>query len=375
MRFITTLRLLEFALIGISLAFLIKASNTKVALYLMAGALGLNLADRAQISRRLEKKAISESERLSTQVEGLIQTVPTLAGKTNVEGQIAHLQAQIETLPVPSEPVDLTAVEDEIASLNTRLSPLVELDPAQIQNDFSSLREEQKQLTQRLEELPTTEGLLVSLEQTTASVTNWAEQLVEHIQTIRPYNYELIDTDKSHSLLFKAIRESQENLILVSPWLSERVIDEGFIGLLRDALKRPELKIQIGWGYWQDTNKLNQAEVVTLNIDAFLYLVEENHNSERKDPTQKLWKYSAVRKLYSLGAEPELKDHLCLKLIGTHQKYLVCDHRFALITSHNFLSAKPGKDDLEMGIRTDDPIVINELIKEFEQSRNLAVRR
>lgn len=200
-----------------------------------------------------------------------------------------------------------------------------------------------------------------------------AQQWTDLIQAIRPYTYELIDTDKSHKLLFKALNESQEKLILVSPWLSENIIDDKFISLLRKTLEQSELKIHFGFGHWQDTNKIWQAERATLSIDAFLNLVEENDNLKRKGSNQKPWKYTAVTKLRNLQAH--FKDQLSLQLIGTHQKYLVCDHKFALITSHNFLSAKPGKDDLELGIRTDDPIIINKLIKEFEQSRNLEVQR
>lgn len=85
MRSILTLRIFEFLLIGASLVFLVEASNRKVPLYLMAGALGLNFVERTQISRRLEERAINESERLRTKIEGLTQTVPTLAGKTEVE--------------------------------------------------------------------------------------------------------------------------------------------------------------------------------------------------------------------------------------------------------------------------------------------------
>jgi hypothetical protein len=358
MRFIWTLHFLEFALIGMSLAFLVKASNTKVSLYLMAGALGLNLADRIRISRRLEKRAISESERLSTKIEGLMQAVPKLAGKIDVEDQIAALQTQIKALPPPPEPVDLTALESEIASLNTRLSPLEELNPVQIQNDFSSLREKQGQLSERLEELPTTEGLFEGLEQTTASVINWAEHLIEHIQTIRPYDYHLVcDRGKSREELINAPKETQYHLILVNPWLTKAAISgEVRVEIRKALIREPKVRIDIGWGHWEDI------------------ALDERTKITRKDFLDRVelrWKYNAMRFLEQ--QERRHQNRFKLKLLGTHEKYLVCDHKFAILGSHNFLTSGDSSTEREVGIRTDDPNIIKDLIDRFKKAPNLEI--
>lgn len=331
MRFIRNWQFWEFALIGLSLASLLSTSNTKVSITLMAGALGLNLADRTRISRRLEKRAVSESEQLRERIEGLSQKVPTLAGKTELQDQIERLETQIEALPTPPKPVpvDLTAVESEISSLNNRLSPLVELDPEKIQNDFSSLREEQEQLTQRLEELPATEELLVGLEQTTDSLTIWAEQIVEHIQTIRPYRSRLIKGRKeSRQELIKALKHTEHYLILVNPWLTTEAIDEEVMEMLGKALKKPNVQIDIGWGFWKDVGKGDPYPITRKHFREL---------AKPKDPEKEDWKYAALDLLEDLEREHSKKFRL--KLMGTHEKLIVWDDRFAVVGSHNFLTS------------------------------------
>lgn len=361
MRFTQFFQLSELVLVVAALVVVWGTSNTKVSLSLLTGALGLNIADRTRISRRLETKAIIESERLRTEIEGLSQTVPTLAEKTEVEDEIEQLQTQIKALPPPPKPVDLAAVESEIASLNTRFSPLVELDPARIQNDFSSLREEQEQLNQRLEELPATEELLVGLEQTTDSLTIWAEQIVEHIQTIRPYRSRLIKGRKeSRKELIKALRQTEHHLILVNPWLTTEAIDEKVMEMLEEALKKPNVQIDIGWGFWKDVGK---GDPYPITRKYFRKLAKP------KDPEEEDWKYAALDLLEDL--EREHSERFRLKLMGTHEKLMVWDDRFAVVGSHNFLtSSTKQKKVREIGIKTDDPNIIKKLVEEFENATN-----
>lgn len=61
-------------------------------------------------------------------------------------------------------------------------------------------------------------------------------------------------------------------------------------------------------------------------------------------------------------------------MLYTHQKYLVCDDKFAMIGSHNFLTSNPKgysyNRDAEAGIRTDDPIFIKNIIERYESNKD-----
>ena len=82
---------------------------------------------------------------------------------------------------------------------------------------------------------------------------------------------------------------------------------------------------------------------------------------------------SELRKLKQLYPK-----HFQLKLIGTHAKVWVCDYKFAVVTSANFLCSKPGNTDNcheEIGIWTNNINNIQNLINYFSKAPNLAAKK
>lgn len=57
--------------------------------------------------------------------------------------------------------------------------------------------------------------------------------------------------------------------------------------------------------------------------------------------------------------------------MGTHEKYMVCDEQFAVIGSHNFLVSTASKSELELGIKTNDPNIIRQIVQKFEKAQDL----
>jgi phosphatidylserine/phosphatidylglycerophosphate/cardiolipin synthase-like enzyme len=55
-----------------------------------------------------------------------------------------------------------------------------------------------------------------------------------------------------------------------------------------------------------------------------------------------------------------------LKLLETHEKFLVCDKKFAVVGNHNILVSNVNSEEREVGLRTDAPLVIAALIERFE---------
>jgi phosphatidylserine/phosphatidylglycerophosphate/cardiolipin synthase-like enzyme len=58
-------------------------------------------------------------------------------------------------------------------------------------------------------------------------------------------------------------------------------------------------------------------------------------------------------------------NRIHLKVLGTHEKFLVCDNSWALITSHNFLTSGASQRAREVGLSTDDKNIIASLINRF----------
>ncbi|QMS90078.1 hypothetical protein HUN01_21705 [Nostoc edaphicum CCNP1411] len=77
------------------------------------------------------------------------------------------------------------------------------------------------------------------------------------------------------------------------------------------------------------------------------------------------WKYLGIYQLQRL--EKLFPDLFELKLIGTHEKYLVCDNLFAFTGSHNILTSKGLYGDHEIGLRITESSIINELIDHFDE--------
>lgn len=160
-----------------------------------------------------------------------------------------------------------------------------------------------------------------------------------------PYKIEIIhDRQESRMVLMEALKEASNRLILVSPWLSKPAIDSEVLQKLQRLLIRG-CHIDIGWGFSSD-----------------IYKIKNNIRLEE-------WKYNALPDLKKI--EKEYSSQFQLKLIGTHEKYLVCDNSFTMLGSHNFLTSGDKSDEREVGIRTDNPETIKGLIRRFDNAPNL----
>lgn len=94
----------------------------------------------------------------------------------------------------------------------------------------------------------------------------------------------------------------------------------------------------------------------------FLQVINKNNTSA--------WKYDALGTLENL--QDRYPDKLNLKLIGTHEKFITCDESFGIIGSHNFLTSGSTSKERELGIRTNDPNIIKQLIERFDNAKSLS---
>jgi DNA repair ATPase RecN len=182
-------------------------------------------------------------------------------------------------------------------------------------------------------------------------VEQYVAAINQQLQQLQPkFEYELVcGRKKSHDILLKALEECEDRLILVCPWVSRYVIkDKVRLGL--ETLLRNHRSVDIGWG------KLDEVK----NAQA---------DRERLIRDNEWWKYNAIPDLESLKRLEGAK--LQLKLLGTHEKYLVCDQKFAMLGSHNFLTSGSNSQEREVGIYTTDLNIINALTGRFEESIEL----
>lgn len=90
---------------------------------------------------------------------------------------------------------------------------------------------------------------------TQTEATGWFEEIPQPIH-VQSYEYQLVfDRSESRSVLREALRESQERLIIVCPWLNRSSIDADLLQQFRDCLNR-NCRIDIGWGYLSERSRL-----------------------------------------------------------------------------------------------------------------------
>ncbi len=149
----------------------------------------------------------------------------------------------------------------------------------------------------------------------------------------------MFDRSGSRGVLIEALETVESRLIIVCPWLNCNGIDESLLDKIKACLDRG-CQIDIGWGYLGDRWNFGKG-----------------------------WKYNALGDLQDL--EEIYSDLFRLKLLGTHEIFLVCDDKFAFVGSHNFLASGNQSLEREVGIRTTDYEIIRGLIDHFDDAEVL----
>ncbi len=302
---------IEYASIGLSCLGTIAAIATQQLAYVSAP-----LALSASLSLLNRKRELSQANQQITRLEQLVAS-----DSQSTIDRINTIQKSLATAsPTP------TATDDrQIVDIYSRISNL----------DYSigDLKDHNFTLTSRLED----DRQYNLIAQTALSAALNTHNLVREIVDHSPkYKYELVHgRSQSRQALLEALASVENRLILVCPWLCHHGFDLEIQNQLEILLIKG-VTIEIGYGKLSDIEKGK--------LSGFFY-------NTLKQATSLANKY------------PNLK----LKLIGTHEKYLVCDRSFAMLGSHNFLTSGVG-EEREIGMRTTDLNLIENLIERYEQA-------
>ncbi|MGR3277529.1 hypothetical protein ACSYAD_20735 [Acaryochloris marina NIES-2412] len=199
---------------------------------------------------------------------------------------------------------------------------------------------------------------------------SWVEEFTQEVKRIKPYYYEIVtDRDESRSKLKKALQDAKDRIILVNPWLNSSAIQKDIKELIREFLANTEGTIDIGWGYWRDIVDRYKDRDPYDRISYQPTAISRKEFIERATDRGKEWAYSGLEDLALF--EKEYPTRFKLKLIATHEKYFVCDNKIAMLGSHNFLcSTEEYVGEKEVGLETDDPVVIDLLSNRYKNSIN-----
>ena len=183
----------------------------------------------------------------------------------------------------------------------------------------------------------------------------------EVLAATQPKNQIVRGRAASRVVLIDALTYANELVIIDTPWLSKRSVDDELL-LRMTALLERGCRLYIGWGYSRDIRGLHP--------DGKIIHVSQSGQCFIDVTADKVGNYSAFPELDKLRAR--YPDQMELKLLGTHEKYVICDRQFALLGSHNVLSSL---DTLfaprETGWKTSDQSLIEEQIEDFMNAPDL----
>ena len=303
----------------------------------------------SQLDRQDNMQMIDENRLQIESLKSEIKTLSTQKQTEKITRELNSLENKLNNSSMFTTTTTIsTELQEEIDNLRTELNNLKQKLNNQVNVDISTLRN-------RLEPL-----ILLTIQkiinQPINNLVNRSD--LENIIDER-FKYKLIyDRTESREKLRKALEDAKERIIMVCPWITDFGISDSVKIDITKALEN-NVVIDIGWGHRKDIEDLKRDGYICNPSDISETL--QNHSNR---PSL----YNAVSQLTDLQKN---YPNLNLKLLGTHEKFLVCDRSWALVTSHNFLTSDGRSDEREIGLWTNDESIVSQLIHQYDIATDL----
>jgi Mn-dependent DtxR family transcriptional regulator/ribosomal protein S15P/S13E len=206
----------------------------------------------------------------------------------------------------------------------------------------------EESLTQRIVDQESRfEEWVYSSQEEKMSATQEIKDLKKQLEELRKQqasNNQLLETYNHRPLLEKSLKEAKSFVVIVSPWIRFGAFDNDLQNLIKNALRR-NVRIIIGYGISEEDAENDKAEKILKEI--------QQQKGTGKNLT-------------------------LIKLGNTHEKVLLVDGRYVVITSFNWLSFKGDPKRgfrQETGIYTEDEGTINSTIESLQQRMNIDIKQ
>lgn len=201
---------------------------------------------------------------------------------------------------------------------------------SRLRSELESASREVAELTQRLAETHS-HSERAEIEQQLAQAENKRVQLEAAYAAMPARQVEVYEHPR---YLQEALETAVQRVVIVSPWIRAKVVNDNFLTLLRKTLDR-NVEVFIGYGISGEDSR-------------------ESHRDRE-----------AVTRLQELSrSDPRFR----LVYFGdTHAKVLICDRRFAIATSFNWLSFA-GDPNLDFRDERGIYVAIPEIVDQFLNS-------
>jgi predicted nucleic acid-binding Zn-ribbon protein len=278
------------------------------------------------------------------------QGVYNLSHHTNTS--LDRLRAEMERIEGQVEPT-ARRVAQEIA--NATVAP-VQQQADLLEGRFNILEEEHHLLTPEVRQLTQAVTHL-----RTHTAQHWLSEIDRRLESVLPYTYSIVPEDASDYLL-KALGQAKEQVLIVTPWLEyDRARAPQLLKALENLLEQ-NVFVSFGWGRRADVGRARGTNrPIALKDGGWRYQPE-------RDP------HGYYRLLPHLLELKKRHKRLTLKLLGTAERVVVCDRDWALLGGHHQL-CRVTSETPELGLYTNDPHVVYDLVDRFNLVPHLQRRR
>jgi hypothetical protein len=205
-----------------------------------------------------------------------------------------------------------SSIDKEITQLNTQL--------LELQEHNNEMEEGDESLTQKI---------------------RFLEKRIQEMEKEKKGADRILSTYDHRPLLIKALTEAQNCVVIISPWIKEGGVNSEIINLIDKAASR-KTRIIIGYG------------------------INEKDDSDK-------W---IIKRLEEIKKKPYGKFLELIRLSNTHEKVLIVDNSFMVITSFNWLSFKGDPNRgfrQETGYYTESKECIADMKKNLSQEQRLGI--
>ncbi len=151
--------------------------------------------------------------------------------------------------------------------------------------------------------------------------------------------------------LLTALEQAQQRLVMVWPWSPTAVLDEELMDRLRAALERG-VRVELGWCHSGDRPHGELLRAIS-------------HSWQLATAEQQRLK-TALEHLLPL--KKQYPHHFSFKVLGTEERFLVCDRAYGLVALRELPAASRAFPALDMRLRTTETMVLEGLLQRFDQS-------
>lgn len=372
---------LEYLFIGLSVAWAIPVvlykQNPAYSVVLTTVPLILNLVTRqreiikanSQIAR-LEQSISSSGQEIGAVQTSLLSITSTSSELYTLGDSIEKLDSDVSLLKgnIFNIATEYQSKFTEISTKNNKLHTLIANVKSQLENTTDDLPEVYRQIhalnhivdrkiVETIDQTIANKKIDQLIQTAVSKKVNAAQQILLQNLSVETIH----GRSAGRAVFLEALSRCESRLILVCPWITEHAIDDFVKELIESALRKG-VTISIGWGNLNDVgNNLNN-----LSTDNLLRTAKAHGDKEWN-----MIKYSAVDWFLRLQKR---YPNLVMKPLGTHSKYLVCDRKFALVGSHNFMCSSDQtswgvSQEEETGLKVTSPITIDNLIRDFDKVR------